>query len=149
MSNEDKVGNLVTAARHDLTLVGDDGAMMLQLSPLADQDITELTAYVSQKYMAAVRVAIAMENRQSARDEIIAVALRTVATMQAFSALGVKILSTEEGMSRVLYQQCARNNPDVTQEKIRLRLKNADNLRAANAAFIESNSNPLTGLKKS
>lgn len=131
-----------TAAKVPLKL----GEITLQISPMTDRDIAELDEWVQWRYLQNVRDSFRPTDRPEVREMETRVAQENSLSLTWLSGRGARIIATLAGMSRIVWQACHRNHPDMTEEKIRTLLIDKANLDAANAAFEKANKPPPAGV---
>lgn len=133
----------LTAAAYPLKL----GTNTYRAEPLNDQDISELDNYVRKCYLDTAKLAINSDTSKEDRQEIMDVAIRTAATLSAFTGTGARIIATIDGWARMVWQMIHRNHPTVTYEQLRKEMLNPANIQEANGVFRKTNM-PETVVKK-
>lgn len=116
-----------------------------RFSPFDDVDFTELDNWVQQRFIKQARASLDEKSSQRDRDETMEIAMRTASGLSAFSGTGARVMSTIEGMSRLLYQAICKCHPDQTVESVRKMMfaggksKQAAKIREVNDKFKAAN----------
>ena len=134
----------MTAAPAPLKFV--DGSTY-QMSPLTDKDIAELDEWVRARH-----IQIAVESTKDMADEDKA-ELRQVALLQAgelswMSGTGARLMATVDGMTRLVWQSCKKNHPELTEAALREKIFDPRNVDEANKMFEHLNLPAESGDKK-
>jgi len=118
------------------------GDKTLRMRPLTDRDIGELDGWLRQRIIRSARESLPPGSTQAEREETLSLAMREAATASLISPYGVRVMSTPEGLARLVWQSVRLDHPEQTPESILALLYSPENIRAANEAFMELNSVP-------
>jgi hypothetical protein len=108
------VDHALTGASYPLRLGNRD----LMFSPLNDVDISELDLWIQARYMRIARESL-KQCSAAEREETLSIALRVSAGMSAFSGPGARMLTGIDGMTRLVWQCCRKQSPDLTELELR------------------------------
>lgn len=124
-----------TAASTPLKL-GDNEYLM---APLTDMDISELDEWVQSRVMEVARRALVYATTPTEREEMIRVALKTASSMTWMSGEGSKMMSTVDGLTRLVWQSLKKNHPAVTFLELRKQMIDPINVLMFNTMFRKMN----------
>lgn len=108
------------------------------MSPLTDEAHESLNEWVRQ-VLAKKHASLIETLKGEAQRIAIESSLKMLSNASFMSADGIKLMGTQEGVARMLWEGIRRNHPDVTYEKIKSQLITPGQIRAATAKFEEQN----------
>lgn len=114
----------------------------LRMSPMTDQDISEMDAWIQARMIRNARASLDPNLSEKEREETMRVAMSTALTLTWMSGIGAKMIGTVDGLARLVWQAIHRNHPDKTVEDIRRLLLTKENIEEANRAFTAANPRP-------
>lgn len=142
----------LTAASHPFPLFerNEKGKIVertFNATPLDDVKISELDNWVQARYIATARASLSDSATTKEREETLNIAMRTAVELSAFSGLGARMLSTADGMARLVLAMISEKHPNVTFEQLRKLMFSPDNIREANRIFKRLNLPEMEGKK--
>lgn len=119
-----------------LTLGGREFAM----SPLTDDDISELDNWTKTRLFELARLSLRIMPATEAEQRLILeVALKAGMGLTFLSGEGARLMGTLDGLARLVWQCVKTSHPDVTPEMLRKLLMNNADAMAAKTLFDEMN----------
>jgi hypothetical protein len=114
------------------------GGTTYDVSPLTDEAHDSLNEWV--RSTLAVKHA-SLITALTGDDKRVAVeaSLKMLSSVTFMSPEGIKLMGTQEGVARMLWEGIRRNHSDVSFEKIKKELVSPEQIRAATAKFEEQN----------
>lgn len=109
-----------------------------RLSNLGPDDVAELDSWLQSRMVSIARNSLDTSMSPAEREETLNAAIRVAANSTALAGSGSPILSSIDGIVRVIWQQVKRNHPNVTHDDVRAKIFNPDNLRAMRDAAERS-----------
>lgn len=125
----------LTGAGVPLAIAGQE----FQMHSLSDKDFVELDEWIRQRMMKTALASLAGITDSTLRAEIIQNATIAASTATWLSGPGVKILSTVDGVSRMLWQSVKKGNPNVTHADLRSLCFDRDNVEEIVTTFNRIN----------
>ena len=128
----------ITGASAPLILSKGEETLELQMSPLRDIDFSSLNLWLRQRVINFAYQNLPPKSAETLdlREEIIAVATKQAAAISWHSVDGIKILSTAEGMARVVWQCCHESYKAVlTYEELIPYFNDPENIQAYGRVF--------------
>lgn len=115
------------------------GGVEFLLSPLSDLDIVELDEWIRSRIIQSTAIA-ARELAKDMRDELNDRAIRIASAAGVVSVEGVRILSTIDGLARMIWQSTREHHPGVSYDDVRKLLSaNTQDFELANTAIKRAN----------
>lgn len=117
------------------------GGQEYLMSPLTDQDISEIDEWLRARVIRAAMQAIPGNAEAGARDAALAQAMKVAMTISWVSGDGPKMMSSVDGIARILWQSLKHRHPKVVYEELRAQMFDAANVAEFNRGFKQ-----VTGL---
>lgn len=115
------------------------------LSPLTDKDIAALDNWIRARHIQIARSSFTEETTPVERTEILTIAMQQAASLTWMGPSGAKIMSTLDGVSRVVYQGLLKKHPEITHAKVMSLLFDPEVVKQATEAFKKLN---LDGIRE-
>lgn len=115
------------------------GDKVFNASPLSDKDLAEMDSWVQAKTIRIARESLPSNASPAEREETLTIALRLAQTLTAWSGTGAKMIASVEGMTRLVWQSCKRNHPELTEDCLREYMFDPDNIRETQRVFKKLN----------
>ena len=108
----------VTAAPFPIKL----GAFTYEMSPLSDSDTEVINNWLRASYIQMARDSLTPKSTEVEREETLRIAMTTARKLSFMEGDGAEIISSLEGVTRVLWQSIRRKHPEVSWELFRQRV---------------------------
>lgn len=126
----------VTAAAMPVVLEG----VEYWMTPLDDRDIEELNNWLRSTVISMARQSLTPSMTRAEREEILDSAMRTARRMSWMSEDARSVMSTIDGVTRVMWQGMRKRHPNLRHEDLRAALlRDENNILALNKIFKEIN----------
>lgn len=105
----------VTAAPFPIKL----GKFTYEMSPLSDSDTEAINNWLRASYIQMARDSLTPKSTEAEREETLRIAMTTARKLSFMEGDGAEIISSLEGVTRVLWQSIRRKHPEVSWELFR------------------------------
>lgn len=122
---------VASGIRHPITL----GGKTYEVSPLNDNAQESLDLWLREEYYQRAAGIVSKFTDKGLQEIALSVAYKEALALTWMSGVGANMISTVNGLARVLWEGIRINHPTVTYEEIREHMKNPDTIRNANRIF--------------
>lgn len=109
------------------------------MSPLTDIDMDELDEWVQSRVVENAQRSLRDDMSPAEREEVLGAASRASVEVTWLSGIGAKLMSSIQGMSRIVWLMARHNHAELKLETVRAHLLDQQNLEAARLAFEKAN----------
>lgn len=135
----------LTGATREITLDG----KRYSLTPLGDQDISELDLWVRKQYLSNIRNSFEDGTSQETIDREMQQAYTIAASITSMEGIGLKILTSYKGIARLAWQSIKKSHPNITCEEFTSQMfdesikgkRASENYNEFNREFMAANAN--------
>jgi hypothetical protein len=123
-----------------LILVNKSGEeVTLLITALTDKDMTELDEWVRSEYIKNARLSLPANASTEERNETLALAFNQAFGLTFISGLGARMMGTVDGVSRLIWQGCRKEQPGITFEFVKSLMFDAKNVATSNETWKNLN----------
>lgn len=122
---------VASGVRHPITL----GGKTFDVSPLNDNAHESLDLWLRDQYYQRAAGIVEKFSDKALQEMALKVAYKEALSLTWMSGEGSKLISTIEGMARILWEGIRINHPEVTYEEIKECMRNPETIRTADRIF--------------